>query len=144
MPGPLQSGQVKYIAIIDTKLPSSDTEHIVGKLQDTLGRVIPVGVGGRSLPMSARFSAASLLMLPGSMFSILLRSTSGACDLTDLSASARTLNLQFLTKRAGLMASAVHRLTDDRGAARLRDRLIVFAMVVCILVAIFDLLYELM
>ena len=94
--------------------------------------------------MSARFSAASLLMLPGSMFSILLRSTSGVCALTDLSASARTLNLLFLTKRAGLMASAVHRLTDDRGAARLSDRFIVFAMVVCISIAVFDVLYDLM
>ncbi len=85
--------------------------------------------------MSARFSAFSLLMLPASMFSVLLRSTLGVCELTDLSASARTPILLFLTRRAGLLASAWHRLTDDRGAARLRDRFIVLAMVVCIVVA---------
>ncbi len=85
--------------------------------------------------MSARFSAFSLLTLPASMFSVLLRSTLGACELTDLSASARTAILLFLATRAGLLASALHRLTDDRGAARLRDRFIVLAMVVCIVVA---------
>ncbi len=85
--------------------------------------------------MSARFSAFSLLMLPASMFSVLLRSTLGVCELTDLSASARTAILVFLTTRAGLLASALHRLTDDRGAARLRDRFIVLAMVVCIVFA---------
>ena len=96
---------------------------------------VPVGVGSRVLPMSARFSAFSLLMLPASMFSVLLRSTSGVCDLTDLSASARTTILLCRTTRTDLLAKALHRLTDDSGAARLRDKFIVLAMVVCIVLA---------
>lgn len=82
--------------------------------------------------MSARFSAFSLLMLPASMFSVLLRLTLGVCDSTDLSASARMLIRLPLTNRAGLLASALHRLADDSGAARLRDKFIVLLIVVCI------------
>lgn len=83
--------------------------------------------------MSARFSAPSLLMLPASMFSVLLRSTVGVSALVDLSASARMFILLLLTSRAGLLVSAVQRLADDKGAARLRDRFMVL-IVVCIAV----------
>ena len=41
--------------------------------------------------------------------------------------------LLLLTKRAGRLVSAVHRLADDKGAVRLRDKFMVL-IVVCMLV----------